>query len=347
MRPDAPEIRHLVVRLPNWLGDTVMALPTLRALRASLPGRRITVVGPWAFLLADQGVADHGLPYPRDIRGRVAAIGPLLRLGADTALLLPNSLESALVARVFGARRIIGYARDGRTRLLTDPLPLPEPRRHQVDEYLGLLAPFGVEPGEAVPRWLLSPDGSAARIAALLPATAPADRLRIGLHVGAAYGPSKLWPADRVATLARELQRRGFAPVLLGTPSAGADAVVEAVGLPLPSLVGRDSADLLPALLARLHLLVSPDTGVAHLAAALEVPVVTLFGPTDPRRSAPRGTRCRVLWKPPPCAPCFLRACPIDHPCMRGIAVDEVVSAVEELLSAGAGSRRSAGRPPA
>ena len=330
------DVRHLIVRLPNWLGDTVMALPTLRALRAGLHECQITLIGPWAPLLSDQGLSDRSVAYPRSRRKRLTAIRGLRGLRAETALLLPNSIESALAAWLWGARWIIGYATDGRRQLLSHPLPPPVPRRHQVDEYLGLLAPFGLDHADATPRWILPDDTHGERVEALLPSSGTLPGPRIGIHLGTAFGPSKLWPPDRLAALARELRRRDLVPVLLGAPSdeSIANAIVAEAGGELTSLVGKDAPELLPSLLARLDVLVGMDTGVAHLAAAVGVPVVTLFGPTDPGLTAPRGVGLSVIWKPPPCAPCFLPDCPIEHPCMRAIGVEEVLEAVEERLGA-------------
>jgi heptosyltransferase II len=330
------DLTHLIVRLPNWLGDTVMALPALRALRSGLDGRRISLVGPWAPLLAGQGVADAWVSYPRGARRRLAAARGLRRLGGDTVLLLPNSIESSVAAWLWGARWIIGYATDARGPLLTHALLPPVPRRHQVDEYLGLLAPLGIAHAEATPRWIPEGDAQKERLEALLPSTGGNARPRVGVHLGAAFGPSKLWPAELIAALCRELDQRRLATVLLGTPSeeAIANRIVAAAGGDLISLVGRDAPELLPGLLARLDVLVSMDTGVAHLAAAVGVPLVALFGPTDPGLTAPRGAGASVIWKPPPCAPCFLTECPIEHPCMRAIGVEEVVEAVEARLGA-------------
>jgi len=330
------DVRHLIVRLPNWLGDTVMALPTLRALRAGLSECQITLVGPWAPLLSDQGLAHRSVAYPRSRRRRLAVIRGLRGLRAETALLLPNSIGSALSAWLWGARWIIGYATDGRRPLLSHPLPRPVPRRHQVDEYLGLLAPFGLDQADGTPRWVLPGDTHGERVEALLPSSGTPPGPRIGIHLGTAFGPSKLWPPDRLAALARVLQREGLVPVLLGAPSdeSTAKAIVAEAGGELTSLVGKDAPELLPSLLARLDVLVSMDTGVAHLAAAVGVPLVTLFGPTDPGLTAPRGADTCVIWKPPPCSPCFLPECPIDHPCMRSIGIDEVLEAVKERLGA-------------
>src|SRR5258705_12880221 len=133
----------IVVRTPNWLGDTVMALPALSALRAAEPGARIPLVGRWATLLAGQGVADVVLPYPKPLAARHRLARALAAERADVAVLLPSSIESALAAWRWRAARRIGYATDGRAPLLTDALPPPAPPRPQGDEYAAPLTPPG------------------------------------------------------------------------------------------------------------------------------------------------------------------------------------------------------------
>ncbi len=328
----------IVVRLPNWLGDTVMALPALAALRAARPDALVTAIGPWAPLLVGQAVADAHLGYPREGRLRWKLAAALREMKPDVAVLLPNSFESALAARRWGARVRLGYDADMRRALLTHMAALPSPRRHQVDEYLGLLEASGVPPVATQPRWRLGPDEAAEfRVTALLDEAGCAGAAPlVGLHLGAAFGSSKLWPPTSYAELARGLAERGLEPLLIGSPDdvAIAEAVTALVGKPIASTVGRDRPEMLPRLLARLGCLVSGDTGVAHLAAAVGVPTVTLFGPTDPRLSAPRGRGCRSLEGPAPCAPCFLPRCPIDHVCMRAISVASVAHAVEEARAA-------------
>ena len=341
---------NVLVRLPNWLGDTVMAVPVLHSLRTGLaPSVRIAAVGPWAWLLADQDLADAWVSYPRSWKRRLRALRSVARLRPDVALVLPNSLESALTARYWRARRRIGYDTAGRGIWLTDRLSLPSPRRHQIDEYLGLLAPLGIPPAGAEPA-LRPPDGASVREVGELLGRCGATRApRVGVHLGAAFGPSKVWLADRIASVCSRLAARGVTPLLLGT---GADSDLERrveadAGATVPSLVGRDRPALLPALLSRLDAFVSGDTGTAHLAAALGTPVVTLFGPTDPALSAPRG-RATVIAKDAPCAPCFLARCPIDHVCMQAISVDEVADAIlrameqRTVILEGASRRRGA-----
>jgi heptosyltransferase-2 len=327
----------IVVRTPNWLGDTVMALPMLTALRAAEPEARITLVGRWATLLAGQGVADVALPYPKPLGARRRLARALAAEWPDVAVLLPSSLESALAAWCWRAARRVGYATDGRVALLTDALPLPVPRRHQIDEYAALLAPLGVTGGAAVPSWKLAPDPAQnAEVRQLLAGAGLADGARaVGLHLGAAFGSSKLWPAEAFGRLAERLPAIGLTPLLLGTAedAPAAAAVARAAGAPVPSLVGRDRPALLPRLLARLDCLVSGDTGIAHLAAAVGVATVTLFGPTDARLTAPRGRASRALERPVPCAPCFLARCPIDHICLTRIEPDEVLDEIRRAVA--------------
>ncbi|HEV8441289.1 MAG TPA: lipopolysaccharide heptosyltransferase II [Methylomirabilota bacterium] len=329
----------IVVRLANWLGDTVMALPALAALRAARPGARITVVGRWAPLLLGQEVADILLPYPGGLGERLRFGRPLAADRPDLAILLPNSLESALAAAWWRAKRRVGFDADGRGPLLTDAVTLPSPRRHQVDEYVALVESAGVEPGdERRPAWRLPPQAALeAEVETLFDevGVSSASRL-VGLHLGAAFGRSKLWPAESLGGLATRLAKASVSPVLLGAPPdrETALAVARCADPPPASLVGRDRPALLPWLLARLDCLVSGDTGVAHLAAALGVPTVTLFGPTDPRLTAPRGPAARVLYLAVPCSPCFLPSCPIDHVCLRSIDVEAVEAQVMTAVGA-------------
>jgi heptosyltransferase-2 len=330
----------VIVRLPNWLGDTVMAVPAIRALRAGLPGAAMLLAGPWASLLTGQDLADSLVTYPRAWSGRLATADAVRAFRGDTAVLLPNSLEAAVAAWYWGARRRVGFATGGRSMLLTERVPLPSPRPHQVDEYLLLVEPLGVPVTTRVPRLEPPPEEGPERVAAralLREARVPARRSGrpvLGVHLGAAFGPAKVWPSERVEKFCRTATATGAVPVLLGTPGEEAQAREIVAASAVPSIVGRDSPALLPAVLAELDGLVAGDTGVAHLAAALGTPVLTLFGPTDPARSAPRGP-VTVLRHPVPCAPCFYRTCPIDHPCLTGIEPRAVVEAARALVGAG------------
>jgi heptosyltransferase-2 len=329
-------VRRVLVRCPNWLGDTIMALPTLRALHAVLPEAELWCAGPWVetLLEAEPGVTRRFVT-PRTLPGRLAQARRLARAAPDLAVLLPNSFEAALAAWLTGSRWRVGYAGEGRAWLLTHVVAPPDGPVHQVQAYLGLLSALGVPPGLAQPTLRPAP---ALRVEArrLLGDVGIATGApRVGIQLGAALGATKLWPSERAGRLAERLEGRGVRVVFLGSPAARdlLDAATATAG-PVRSLVGRDRPALLAALLAELDVLVTADSGPAHLAAAVGVPAVTLFGPTDPRLTAPLGPGQRVLWHPPPCAPCFLSSCPIDHRCMRSIDVEEVEAAVLDALGA-------------
>src|SRR3989442_131732 len=336
-------MKKLAVRLPNWLGDTVMAVPALVALRATWPQAEVLAAGPWAPLLAGQELAEVLLTYPRAAGARLRAADAVARFGPELALVLPNSFEAALAAWYSGARRRGGFGRGGRSWLLTDTVDCPEPRPHQIDEYLLLSEHAGAATRTREPR--LAPPAAdtpeRADVARLLDASGVPSRrtsLRIGIQLGAAYGPAKLWPVERVIDFCRLAAGEGATAVLLGAPDDVTTASQITAAVPVASLVGRDRPALLAAVLTELDALVSGDTGVAHLAAALDVPVVTLFGPTDPRLSAPRGVSATVVSHPVPCAPCFYRACPIEHPCLRGVQAATVYERVLALIEARRGS---------
>jgi heptosyltransferase-2 len=237
---------------------------------------------------------------------------------------------------LWGARQRIGFATDGRSWLLTDPVALPPPGLHQIDEYLLLAESLGAVPATRVPS-LLPPDaGSAPRQAvrgwfeeAGLSRRAHAPL--VGVHLGAAYGSAKQWPASRVIELCMHLDAHGADVVLLGPPGERDAGRAIAARVPVASLVGRDRAADLPAVLAEFDAVVAGDTGVAHLAAALGTPVAVVFGPTDPCRSAPRGP-VAVVRHPVPCSPCTWRTCPIDHPCMLGVTGESVATEVLRLV---------------
>jgi len=327
----------ILVRGPNWLGDTVMALPALGAMRAALPEARITLIGRWAPLLAGQGIANILLPYPVSRPERRRLNRALAEEGSDLAILFPNSIESALAAKRWRARRRIGFDTDLRRPWLTDAIPLPSPRRHQVDEYLVLVESLGATTTDTTPTWRLGPDVESEReVESLLAESGVGGARIVGLHLGASFGSSKLWPGASFARLADRLAAAGLVPVLLGSAADQdrAASVVSDSGRRPISFVGRDRPLLLPHLLSRLSCLVSADTGVAHLAAALGVPTVTLFGPTDPHLTAPRARTSRVVSRSAPCSPCFLASCPIEHVCLHSIEAEQVEREVRRAAAA-------------
>ena len=265
---------------------------------------------------------------------RLAQARRLRQARFDVALILPNSFETALAGWLSGARWRVGYG-DGRAALLTHALPAPTDRVHQVTGYLRLLAPFGVEASPAPPTLGIDPARRVEARRLLDEVGVPIGEPRVGLQLGAALGPAKLWPPRASPRWRHGSRRGGSTRFSLGGPQARSSPTRSRrrPREPIRSLVGRDRPALLAALIGEFDALVGADSGPAHVAAAVGVPTVTLFGPTDPRLTAPLGPGQQALWHRPACGPCFLRECPIDHRCLHAIEVSEVEAAVVTALA--------------
>lgn len=327
-----------LVVAPNWIGDAVMSLPVLRALRRGDPAGRITVLakrGPAAIYRAE-GTADE----VRTASGLLADSAAAVRARFSEAWMLPNSFRSALVPWLARIPDRIGYAGDGRTALLTRPLPPPPRTDHQLRDYDPLLRSRGIEPDPDPPRLPVPAEAAALADAALARAGLPGDGSLVLIAPGAAFAWTKRWPPDRFGRLADALAARGLASaVAIGS---GEEAIAAEVGRAtsggkLPVL-GLDLDPVgVAALAARARVVVANDSGPMHLAAAVGTPVVALFGPTDPGRTGPTGAPSEVLDRYVFCSPCYRKECPYGHECMREISVEAVVAAVERLMGREAG----------
>ncbi|MBI2177550.1 MAG: lipopolysaccharide heptosyltransferase II [Candidatus Tectomicrobia bacterium] len=337
--------RHAVLA-PSWIGDTAMAAPFFASLRAAFPEAHIgAVASPWTAGLLE------GYPWLDAVhrvggegaRGRWGGAWSLRgRLGsgsAEAVWLLPNSFRAALLARWIGGRRRVGYATEGRGWLLSHVVPPPpeSPPPHLVDYYLGILEGAGVRPAFREARLPVRAEDARAAERLLAEACGADSRPVVGLHPGAFFGESKTWPPEEFASLARRLAREaGARVVVLG--GAGeremAGRVCREAGGAAVSLAGRDDLKMLPALLERVGVLVAGDTGPLHVAALVGTPTVALFGPTDPRRTAPRSRHHRLIRQELECSPCFERTCPLGHHrCMREIGAERVAAEVMSLLA--------------
>ena len=334
--PEDYPVSRLLVRSPNWVGDAVMSLPVLSGLRQLFPQAEITVLAARRVAALFQefpGVAEV-VPYPVG-RGKWQVLWGL-RGRFDLALTLPNSLESALGLWLVGVPVRVGYAADARRPLLNLTV---DGRRflaglHQVYYYLGLLQALA-EISTFTPPTLYLGDLEVAGAARLLAEAAPGDGPWVGVSPGATYGPAKRWPPEHFATLGRELVKEfGARLVLLGNrqEAAVAQLVQERLGLPVLNLVGKTDLRQALAILSRLKLLITNDSGLMHAAAALQVPLVAVFGSTDPTATGPFSPRATVLRHPLPCSPCWQRTCDLGYPCLTAIKVEEALAAARPWL---------------
>ena len=341
---DFDKITKVLIRGTNWIGDVVMTFPAIAAVRETLPAARVTVlVKPWvADLVRMHPAVDEVLVYERP--GRHEGAGGILRLARelkarrfDAAILLQNAIEAAIIARLAGIPVRAGYSTDARGLLLTHPVRLEAGIKavHQSLYYVEMLEALGFTPSRAP--LALTPT-EAQRIAAeqhLVRFGIAGRRPIVGMAPGAAYGPAKRWFADRFAAVADRLAERFSCPVLLfgsqgDRPST--EAVRSAAKTAIVDVAGRTNLGDAVALIARCDLFITNDSGLMHVAGALGVPTVAIFGSTNPKTTYPLGERTVLVRRPVDCSPCLKQECPDDFRCMDLVTVDEVLEHSTRLL---------------
>jgi len=341
----------ILVRATNWVGDAVMSIPALREIRGRWPNAEITILArPWvADLYRGQGYADRILVYDnkgehKGFWGRERLARALRQEIFDVAVLLQNAFDAAWIAWRARIPERIGYARDGRSWLLTRAIPAPvrgEKPDHEEYNYLELLRRAGwlerLPQVDEISIAIADADRKKA-LERLSAAGVRETAVRIAFASGAAYGSAKCWEPERYAALAdRLIAEFGADVILFGAPQESEMAVriMGAMRSRACNLVGATKIGELPALLSTCRLFIGNDSGAMHVAGAAGVPVIGIFGPTDPEGTRPMTPQFTLIREPVECSPCFLRKCPIDHRCMTRISVDRVFRAAQLLLSAG------------
>ena len=319
----------------NWVGDNVLALPTYKALAQRFRSDGgIAVAAPEhiATLLASSGIFRKIVPWSGATRDRIRA----LRDGRfRRAVILPNSFRAAMVTYAAGIGERWGYATDVRGLLLTNAVARDLPRGHQLGDYSALLSAIAAPAvDDDIPTLTLPQHIREKARRALRQQGLRLDRPLFGIHAGGLYGQAKHWGDARYCEVAERLRADGYEVVLLTSPGERhqAEAIAMNCGGGLP-MFGQDGDVLqLAAAISHCSVVVTNDSGPLHLATALAVPSVSIFGPTDPARTVIPGAS-RVVRRPFACQPCYKRTCPLgDHRCMRDITVDEVYNASIGLL---------------
>ena len=358
---DRATIKRILVRGPNWLGDAVMCEPALRGLRGLFPDAQVT-------LLVKPAVADLFVGHPAvtrlltyDIKGRHAGFSgkwalakQLRRQGFDLGVLFQNAFEAAFLTFLARVPRRYGYATDGRSLLLSDPVAVPDPRLlvHQVRYYWDLLKPLGLTGDPPVPELVVLPEEEQAMVGRCAQGGLTPTDIVVGINPGSTYGDAKRWLPERFAEVTERLCRtihtspgQQVSVVIFGAKGEERLGQEIAARLSTRSLVlsGATTIRELMAAVKRCSLLLTNDTGPMHIASAFKVPVVAVFGPTDWRTTSPFGGAHAIVREPVDCAPCLLRECPIDHRCMTRVTVDQVYEAGLSSLSGLSGRKGLSG----
>lgn len=336
----------ILIRATNWIGDAVMSLPALRQVRRRFPDAHITVLGrPWVLdLYSRESFPNETVPFTGSSFSQKYTLAvSLRRMRFDCAILFQNAFEAAALTFAAGIPQRIGYARDGRSPLLTCAVRVPRPGeipRHESYYYLELLRRAGLmdAPLPAEPEIRLEGAEQASANGTRLLAAAGLEPPAIGISPGAAYGGAKRWLPDRFAEAAVSIARASGHPVALFGSAAERDlcgfvaSQVAAHNVPAVNFAGETTLARFIDMAAACAVFLTNDSGAMHVASALGVPTLAVFGPTDWIATAPAGPHFRILRQPVDCSPCLFRDCPIDHRCMLGVTARQVAQAALELV---------------
>ena len=318
---------RILIRAPNWLGDSVISVPAIRAIKAGRPDAHVTVVAPQKIAAVWNFVPEIDEVLALESRSLFSVVKKIRSQAAfDVAILFPGSLRAALEVWFAGIPRRVAFPGHNRRWLLNQTVAEEQrrgPIQHQVYRYLRMARELGAPSALPEMRKFLPRRKSNG---------APA---KLGLCPGAEYGPAKRWLPERFAEVGLAIAAlRPVQWILFGTAAdqeRGA-AIESALGAHCTNRIGQTTLEQLAAELGECALLLTNDTGTMHLATLLGVPVVAVFGSTEPRLTGPLGTSHQIIRHQVECSPCFLRECPIDFRCMKAISVEEVVAAVSTQL---------------
>ena len=319
---------RILIRSSNWLGDAVMSVPAVRAIKNGRPDAHVTIAAPMKIAPMWKLIPEVDAILPLPNGSLIPAVSLQRRQPAfDAAILFPNSLRVALESWLSTIPRRVGYRGHWRRWLLNQVAPEPRktgPLEHHSLRFLQIARECGAEASNVEHR-----------ISNVQVAVSP-ERLKIGLCPGAEYGPAKRWFPERFAEVAKEINAQSSAQwILFGTKKDAAigDQIAAAISDHCVNRIGHTTLDQLINELRECRLLLTNDTGTMHLAALLGVPVVAIFGSTEPALTGPLGNAHIILRHHVECSPCCLRECPIDFRCMKAVTAEEVVDAVRSILT--------------
>ncbi len=331
------EIKRILIRMPNWVGDAVMSLPALEAVKENFPECSITLLAkPWVVpLFEDNPAVNRIITFTREggffrkLSEMIQVIKEIRNQKFDLAILFQNAFEAALLSRIGGVRFRLGYNTDGRSLLLTHRVIRNEEilNVHLIEYYLSILRAMGWEaksrePSLKLDRKYLLDAGKLLHLNGI----APEDFL-VGLNPGAMFGGAKKWPPDRFAKIGDMAVENWRAKVvILGTRSEMevCDTLARSMKQNVLNLCGKTTLAEVIGVIGKCNFFVTNDSGLMHISAALGVPTLAIFGPTDHVATGPRGARTKIVKHDIECAPCLKQECLTDHHCMLSIEAEEV-----------------------
>ncbi|MBE9547676.1 MAG: lipopolysaccharide heptosyltransferase II [Proteobacteria bacterium] len=340
----ADKTENILIRGTNWIGDVVMTLPAIAAVRKTFPRSKITVLAkPWVAELfricpdVDETILFQSPGIHDGIAGKFRLARKLKSKGFGMAILLQNAIEAAIIARLAGIPIRGGYNSDGRGMLLTHPVPRTKEIRavHQVDYYLEMVKALGFKPAGRKVNLIPTDEYSAISEEILSQYHIGKEEVVVGVAPGAAYGPAKRWFPERFAAVADRLIEDFSTPVILfgsADDRDSTDRVQQNSKNALINLAGKTNLKGAISLIARCSLFISNDSGLMHVAGALGIPTIAIFGSTNPVTTSPVGEKSIVISKGVPCSPCLKKECPTDFRCMDLIGVDEIYDVARDIF---------------
>jgi len=331
----------IIVRVPNWIGDSILAVPATYSLSKNFPQAQIWMAAKeWVkdlFISHDFIKGVIPIPDLNDLKTLRDSVQEIKKFHFDIGILLTNSFSSALLFYLAKIPERWGYTRDGRGVLLTKGVGLKkqEDCSHQVNYYLGLISGLGLKTSPPKISLPITQEEKREAKEVLLSLNVDLKRPLIILHPGASYGPAKRWHTEKYAELAILLQDRKKADVLItGSPDEAelAESIASFMTKKPLNLAGKTSLRLLAGLISHADLFITNDSGPMHMANAMKIPAIAIFGPTDPSLTGPFQQPAAIIKKDVPCWPCSYRECPFDHRCMINIDPEEVFQACQKFL---------------
>jgi heptosyltransferase-2 len=334
------------VRAPNWIGDCIMFLPALRALKDNCPGEKIFLVSKHylsgVFRNLDEIDEIITIPDKAGFRNLFGAAARLKNYRIEAGILFTNSFNSALLFRLAGIKKLTGYNKDLRGFLLSERLKFPgnEDKNHHVLFYRDIVEAFtGKKIEKKFSEELVISGKEKKEVAALLVSRFAVNLSKtiIGISPSAAFGSAKQWPPERFAELLQRIRRynRECEILLFGSGQERektARLVAQAGSGKIYNLAGELTLREAITAVSLCNLFISNDSGLMHVASSLRIPLIALFGPTLPHKTSPLFREAAVLHYPVACAPCKHRDCPLDHRCMKAITVDEVYEELKNKI---------------